>query len=107
MWNTSVKIPIGDETEQDSSGFVTHKKKYLEHIPASKRNTTRSDETLANQLGYTVSAVFEIDKACYNGKAGYLIDEQDDVVYDIKRKYSAEKSNLISLTCEVRENGKI
>lgn len=107
MWNTSVKIPITDEKSQDSSGFVTHNKTYLEHIPASKKDTTRSDETLANQLGYTVSVIFEIDKACYNNNAAYLIDEQDNVVYDIKRKYNADKSNLVVLTCEVRENGKI
>lgn len=107
MWNTSVKIPIRDEISQDSAGFVTHHKSYLERIPACRKDSTRSDETLANQLGYTVSKVFEVDKSCITSNTAYLIDEEDNVVYDIKRKYSSEKSNLVVLTCEVRENGKI
>lgn len=107
MWNTSISFPTGDEQSQDSSGFVTHEKTYIKGIPASRRDTTRTDETLAQQMGYTVSKVFECDAACYQDGAGYLIDESDSQEYDIKRIYRGEKSNTIELTCEVRANGKV
>lgn len=107
MWNTSVSFPTGDKQTQDSAGFVTHEKTYLKGVPASRRDATRTDETLATQMGYTVSKVFECDKACYPAGAGYLIDESDSVEYDIKRAFTGEKENLIQLTCEVRDRGKI
>lgn len=106
MWMTSISLPDKDSITQDDSGFVSHEKTYIEHIPASSKDATRSDETLAKQMGYTVSKVFTIDKAIYSGQ-GYLIDESDNSMYDIKRAYTKEKSNLVELTCEVRENGKI
>ncbi len=106
MWNTSIALPVSDNPVQDESGFVTHEKTYLKGIPASRRDTTRADETSAKQMGYTVSRIYAIDKACYSGN-GYLVDEEDNTVYDIKRTHVLDKSNLIELTCEVRENGKI
>ena len=106
MWTTSVSLPRTDEPTQDSSGFVTHVKTLLQGIPASRKDATRDDEMLANQFGYTASCIYEMDKACYNG-AGYLIDENTMEIFDIKRTFSGEKSNMISLTCEKRERGKI
>lgn len=103
---TSISLPDKDKISQDSSGFVTHEKTYIENIPARKKDTTRTDELFAKQLGYSVSCIFEIDKSCYSGQ-GYLIDECDDVMYDIKRTHLKDNSNKIELTCEVRENGKI
>lgn len=103
---TSISFPNGDEITQDEDGFVTHNKTYIKNIPAVKKDTTRTDEIAAHQMGYSVSCIFEIDVACYN-QAGYLIDESDDTVYDIKRTHKKEKSQKIELTCEVREHGKL
>lgn len=106
MWNTSISLPVSDDISQDTSGFVTHNKQCIKGIPATKKDTTRADEVTAHQMGYVVSQVFVVDKACYNG-AGYLIDDADSVTYDIKRTHKTDKGNLIELTCEVREHGKI
>lgn len=103
---TSISLPSADEISQDADGFVTHNKTFVKNIPARKKDTTRSDELMAHQMGYSVSCIFEIDSACYQ-KQGYLIDEADSVTYDIKRTHKKEKSNKIELTCEVRQNGKI
>lgn len=103
---TSISLPSADEINQDQDGFVTHNKTYIKHIPARKMDTTRSDELMAHQMGYSVSAIFEIDNACYQ-KQGYLVDESDSVTYDIKRTHKKEKSQKIELTCEVRQSGKI
>lgn len=103
---TSISLPDTDNISQDNDGFVTHNKTYIKGIPARRKDTTRSDELMAHQLGYTASCIFEIDSACYN-KQGYLIDEADETTYDIKRTHKKEKSNKIELTCEVRDHGKI
>ena len=103
---TSISLPDTDDITQDQDGFVTHNKTFVKNIPARKMDTTRSDELMAHQMGYSVSAIFEIDIACYN-KQGYLIDEADSVTYDIKRTHQKEKSQKIELICEVRQSGKI
>lgn len=103
---TSISLPSQDEISQDEDGFVTHNKTFIKNIPSRKMDTTRSDELMAHQFGYTVSCVYEIDSACYN-KQGYLVDESDSVTYDIKRTHKKEKSQKIELVCEVRQNGKI
>lgn len=103
---TSISLPSADEISQDVDGFVTHNKTFIKNIPARKMDTTRNDELMAHQLGYTVSAIFEIYSACYS-KQGYLIDESDNTTYDIKRTHKKEKSTKIELTCEVRQSGKI
>ena len=103
---TSISLPNSDMISQDEDGFVTHHKTYTKNIPATSKDTTRSDETLAKQMGYSVSKVFTLDKSVYTGQ-GYLIDESDNLVYDIKRVYHKEKSHLVELTCEVRSDGKI
>lgn len=103
---TSISLPSQDEISQDADGFVTHNKTFIKNIPARKMDTTRSDELMAHQMGYSVSCVYEIDSACYN-KQGYLVDESDSTTYDIKRTHKKEKSTKIELTCEVRDHGKI
>lgn len=103
---TSISLPSADEISQDADGFVTHNKTFVKNIPARKMDTTRSDELMAHQMGYSVSCIFEIDSACYNHQ-GYLVDESDSTTYDIKRTHKKEKSQKIELTCEVRQNGKI
>lgn len=103
---TSISLPDTDNITQDQDGFVTHNKTFVKNIPARKMDTTRNDELMAHQMGYSVSAIFEIDSACYS-RQGYLIDESDSVTYDIKRTHKKEKSTKIELVCEVRQNGKI
>ena len=103
---TSISLPSKDEIVQDNDGFVTHNKTFIKNIPARKKDTTRSDELMAHQMGYSVSCIFEIDSACYQ-KQGYLVDESDSVTYDIKRTHKKEKSQKIELVCEVRQHGKI
>ena len=103
---TSISLSSKDEISQDQDGFVTHNKTYIKGIPARRKDTSRNDELMAHQLGYSVSCIFEIDSACYN-RQGYLIDESDETTYDIKRTHKKEKSQKIELVCEVRTNGKI
>lgn len=103
---TSISLPDTDNISQDNDGFVTHEKTYIKGIPARRKDTSRNDELMAHQMGYSVSCIFEIDSACYN-KAGYLVDESDETTYDIKRTHKKEKSQKIELTCEVRQSGKI
>lgn len=103
---TSISLPSKDEITQDQDGFVTHNKTFVKNIPARKMDTTRSDELMAHQMGYSVSCVYEIDSACYQ-KQGYLVDESDSTTYDIKRTHKKEKSQKIELVCEVRSDGKI
>lgn len=103
---TSISLPKDDTISQDADGFVTHNKTFVKNIPARRKDTTRNDELVAHQMGYSVSAIFEIDSACYN-RQGYLIDESDSTTYDIKRTHKKEKSNKIELVCEVRQHGKI
>ena len=103
---TSISLPDTDVVSQDQDGFVTHEKTYIKGIPARRKDTSRNDELMAHQMGYTVSAIFEIDSACYS-RQGYLVDESDSTTYDIKRTHKKEKSQKIELTCEVRQNGKI
>lgn len=103
---TSISLPSKDDIVQDDDGFVTHNKTFVKNIPARKMDTTRSDELMAHQMGYSVSCVYEIDSACYNHQ-GYLVDESDNTTYDIKRTHKKEKSNKIELVCEVRQHGKI
>ena len=103
---TSISLPDTDVVSQDQDGFVTHDKTFVKGIPARRKDTSRNDELMAHQMGYSVSAIFEIDSACYSHQ-GYLVDESDSVTYDIKRTHKKEKSNKIELTCEVRQHGKI
>lgn len=103
---TSISLPQDDTIIQDQDGFVTHNKTFVKNIPARRKDTSRNDELMAHQLGYSVSAIFEIDSTCYSHQ-GYLIDESDETIYDIKRTHKKEKSNKIELTCEVRQHGKI
>lgn len=103
---TSISLPDTDNISQDNDGFVTHNKTFIKGIPARKMDTTRNDELMAHQMGYSVSCVYEIDTACYQ-KQGYLVDESDETTYDIKRTHKKEKSQKIELTCEVRQSGKI
>ncbi len=106
MWNKSISLPRSKETSQDSDGFESEELKYIKNIPANMKDTTRSDETLANQYGYSADVIVEIMTGCYNG-ASFFIDESTGIIYDIQRTYKADKSNTIQLTGQRREHGKL
>ena len=105
MWTTSIKLPAGVLRTQDEAGFIAEEKIYMENIPANIRDTTRGDEILANQMGYSVDIIVEIEHAAYNG-AGHFVDEADGAEYDIVRTYHPDRSNRIQLTGARREHGK-
>lgn len=105
MWTTSISLPVVHDDTQDAAGFITQIKDYMERIPASMLDSTRQDEILANQMGYTADVIVEIEVVAYNG-AGYFIDEATGDEYDIKRTYRPERSNRIRLTGQRRLHGK-
>ena len=106
MWNTSIALPVENTETQDSSGFISRTKTYLQNIPANRSDCTRADETLANQMGYIADVIMEIDAAVYNG-AGYFIDEASGTEYEIRRTFRKDRSNKIQLTGQRREHGKV
>ena len=89
MWNKSISLPLPVLPEQDADGFpVPAGDNLIEHIPARQRTTSRIDETLASQGGYT-------------------IDMAVDIIYDIRATRPRQRGVLIQLTGELREHGKV
>jgi hypothetical protein len=78
---------------------------WLGGIPANFTDTTREDEVLANQLGYSADQNVEIMKCNYSGQS-FFVDEATGDEYDIKRSYEKDKSGRIVLTAQLRERGK-
>ena len=101
MWNKSIKLVTGVTVETDEDGFDTETETYLEGIPASFSDTTRNDEIIAHQTGYTADQNIEILDCNYNGEK-YLYDEEDGSRYEVKRAFHKNKSMNIVLTCERR-----
>ena len=64
----SISLPSKDEITQDEDGFVTHNKTFVKNIPARRKDTSRNDELMAHQMGYSVyilySTKFEKGKMC-------------------------------------------
>lgn len=104
MWNKSIKLVTRVIIKTDEEGFDTESEQFLENIPANFTDTTRNDELIANQSGYTASQNIEIKRCNYNGEQ-YLYDEETGDKYEIKRTYRKDKSMNIILTCERRERG--
>lgn len=107
MWNGSIKLPTGStEGGVNSNGFpIEPVYTFLEGIPASFTDTTRNDEILASQHGYTADQIIEIMACNYSGQS-FLIDESTGQEYDIKRTHRGDKKMTIMLTCQRRERGK-
>lgn len=103
MWNKSIKLPVSKEEKRDSDGFPEIAYKYMEKIPASFTDVTRNDEILAHQMGYTADQTVEIMACNYNGQQ-FLVDEETEEIYDIKRVYRKDKSMKVILTCQKRED---
>jgi len=106
MWVTSITLVRYKEEVQDSAGFVSDDTDTITGIPANRLDTTRNDEMLANELGYTADVVMEVEAAVYNGQSSFM-DEATGDWYDIRRTFRRNKSNRIQLTGELREHGKI
>lgn len=105
MWNKSVKLVTGTERQRDADGFMTEEKEnYLEQIPANFTDTTRNDELLGNQMGYTANQNIEIAACNYHGEK-ILYDEETGNRYEVKRTHRGDKAWTIVLTCERRERG--
>lgn len=97
----SIKLPNGYTENIDEDGFPTRIPNYIEGIPASFKSTTRADETLANQSGYTADVVIEIMDCNYNG-ADILIDESTGEEYEVKRTHKVRGKDTMELTCQKR-----
>jgi len=101
MWNDSIKLPSGYTTTTDKDGFDTSIPDFIDGIPANFKSTTRADETLANQEGYTADLIIEI-MACNYGEQKELVDEKNSKGYDIKRSHEVYGKEIIELTCQRR-----
>lgn len=101
MWNHSISIPGKIVFTTDDDGFTTEKTTFITGIPANFKSTTRSDETLANQVGYTADLVIEIMECNYSGQ-DVLTDEKDGKEYEVKRSHVVDKKETIELTCQRR-----
>lgn len=104
MWNKSVKFATGSITETDEDGFDVTTESFLEHVPANFTSTTRNDEIIANQCGYSADQNIEVAACNYNGETT-LYDEATGDRYEVKRTYQSNKAMNIILTCERREHG--
>lgn len=104
MWNRSISLPVKKTTTQNADGLLNEKWEFVKGIPASFKDTTRADETLANQCGYGVDVIVEI-MACNYNQASFFVDEATGQTYDIRRTHWKERSMRIELTGERREHG--
>lgn len=93
---------ITEEYTVDESGFKTKKIIYSEEMPCIIQDSTRQDQTLANQCGYTADMVIKMLTGIY-GKQKSLLCVNDGEVYDIKRKFVGKNGTEIQLTCQRRE----
>ncbi len=105
MWNRSISLPIKRTVDEDSEGFEKEEWEYMTGIRASFKDATRQDKILAQQVGYNASMIVEIVACVYNN-APFLIDESTGEIFDIKQTFRPEKSRMILLTVEKRENGR-
>ena len=104
MWTTQIRFGH-TMTQRDSDGFETSTPVWSDPIRASKTDITRSDQVLAMQGGYHVSANFTIHKANFSG-ADYFRDDSTGEIYDIVRTYAADRAGMITLTAEKRVRGR-
>lgn len=106
MWTKSIKLPVSVEKTRDEDGFESSEYHFLTGIPVNFTSTTRNDELMALQLGYNADVNIELMACNYNGQS-FLIDEETDEIYNIKRSYRKNKSEMVTLTCERRERGEL
>lgn len=105
MNNTSIRLFAGKTKIRDSEGYAKEIEVWGDSIPASRKDSSRNDEILASQKGYTATAVYSIASVCYSGESE-LKDDADGSIYKIRRDFRKDKSMKVELTCEFRERGK-
>lgn len=101
MWSDSIKLPVELFDITNENGYDKKIQEFISGIPANFKSTTRSDETLASQVGYTADVIVEIMSCNYNGQK-FLIDEKNDQEYEIKRTHEVYGKETIELTCQRR-----
>ena len=106
MGKAVILLPRSAERAQDSEGYVTDTVQRFIRCRATFKDTTRADEALASQDGYTASIICEIDRRNYSGQS-WFEDADTGEVYDIRRTHNADKKDKISLTGEIRQRGKL
>ena len=106
MWNGSIVLMRTIQTGQNTNGFPQSKYEYSEEIPADISDTTRTEEVVGEQLGYSADITVEIVACNYAGESTFK-DVGTGIVYDVKRTYKPPKSMNIILTGEAREHGKV
>lgn len=106
MWNGSIILMKTIQMGQNTNGFQQSKYECSEEIPADISDTTRTDEVVGEQLGYSADITVEIVACNYAGESTFK-DVGTGIVYDVKRTYKPPESMNIILTGEAREHGKI
>lgn len=106
MWNGSIVLMKTIQTGQNTNGFPQSKYECSEEISADISDTTRTDEVVGEQLGYSADITVEIVACNYAGESTFK-DVGTGIVYDVKRTYKPPKSMNIILTGEAREHGKV
>ena len=71
MGKTVILLPRSAERAQDSEGYVTDTVQRFIRCRATFKDTTRADEALASQDGYTASIICEIDRRNYSGQSWF------------------------------------
>ena len=101
---TAIKFPVSADVEFDTSGYESPVFAFSEPIPANSRSATRTEQVAANQMGYSVSRVFDVIADAYNGQS-FLVDETDGYMYDVKRVHQKDGSRIISIEGIRRHSG--
>ena len=106
MSKKTILLPKSADRTQDSEGYVTDTVQRYIRCRASIKDTTRADEALASQDGYTASIICEINRRNYSGQAWFKVADTGEI-YDIRRTHNGDKKNMIALTGEIRQRGKL
>ena len=103
MWNGSISLPTKKINEQNDNGFpVNEHYEFMGGIQAEVKDATRSEQTIAQQFGYTADTVVCIMACNYNG-ASFFVDDATGETYDIKRTYKKPNAMLIELIGQRRD----
>ncbi len=106
MWTGAICLSTGSSTITDDEGFDRLTIEYGDPIQANMLDVTRSEQELASQKGYNADISVSVFAAAYAGQ-GYFLDVATGTEYSIVRTFRADKANMIQITGEVREHGKI
>ncbi|MDO4648078.1 MAG: hypothetical protein Q4B26_05450 [Eubacteriales bacterium] len=106
MWTGAICLSTGTYTVTDDEGFDRNVIEYGDQIPANVMDVTRAEQELATQKGYKADVAVMVFAAAYTGQ-GYFLDVASGKEYSVARAFKADKANMIQLTGEVRDHGKI